>query len=502
MAWWHEAVFYQIYPRSFCDTNVDGIGDLAGVTSRLDYLTELGVDALWLSPIFPSPMRDFGYDVADYCDVDTVFGDLAAMDALIEAAHRRGIKVILDWVPNHTSSDHPWFVDSRSSRESEHRNWYVWRSLDAEGQLPNNWIRAWSDQPTWTHDPASDQYYLHCFLEGQPDLNWDEPAVRTAMHNVLRFWLDRGVDGFRMDVVHLIGKELDRNDDPELAILTHVVLNDAPVAHEYLREIRSVLNEYDERVSVGEVVLFDPQQVATYYGRGDELHLSFNFKSLMTPWRASSWAQLVNETEATHQSVEAWPTWVLSNHDNPRVATRLGGDPGRIRAAMTLLLTLRGTPFLYAGEELGLPDAIIPPDRVVDPGGRDGCRAPIPWDATESHGWPHDPWLPFVAEAGALCVEVQRRDSDSMWSFTKQLLGVRRTYRALQEGDMVGIQSSDETLFFERVVPGSRIGVAINFGSNNRDFPWPDSDVARVVFPESGTEMLSANSAVIVELVS
>ena len=493
MAWWQEAVFYQIYPRSFCDTNGDGIGDLAGVTSRLDYLSDLGVDALWLSPIFPSPMRDFGYDVADYCNVDAVFGDVSSLDSLIAEAHRRNMKVILDWVPNHTSSDHPWFLDSRSSRNSERRNWYVWRSLDEEGNLPNNWIRAWGDKPAWTYDATTDQYYLHCFLESQPDLNWDEPDVREAMHEVLRFWLDRGVDGFRMDVVHLIGKELERHDDPELAALTHVILNDVPIVHTYLREIRGVLEEYDDRVSVGEVALFDPHQVATYYGSGDELHLSFNFKSLMTPWRASSWAALINETESTHQSVDAWPTWVLSNHDNPRVATRLGEDPDRIRSAMILLLTLRGTPFLYAGEELGLPDAVIPTERIVDPGGRDGCRAPIPWDDTLRHGWPNDPWLPFIIEASALNAASQRRQDSSMWHFTKSLLEMRRTHSALRCGAIVNVDSRADILHFERVDGVSRIGVAINFGRTPHELPWAESEVEQVLLGISDAHQLPAN---------
>lgn len=500
MTWWQEAVFYQIYPRSFCDTNGDGVGDLAGVTSRLDYLVELGVDALWLSPIFPSPMRDFGYDVANYCDVDEVFGDLDALDQLIDAAHQRNIKVILDWVPNHTSSDHPWFVDSRSSTTSERRNWYVWRSRDPEGALPNNWIRAWSDLPAWTLDPLTDEYYLHCFLDSQPDLNWDEPAVRAAMHDVLRFWLDRGVDGFRMDVVHLIGKELDRNDDPELAALTHVALNDVPVVHDYLREIRQVLNEYDDRVSVGEVVLFDPERVAAYYGKGDELHLSFNFKSLMTPWRANAWAQLIEETEATHAKASAWPTWVLSNHDNVRIASRLGGTPERIRSALILLLTLRGTPFLYAGEELGLLDAEIPPSRIVDPGGRDGCRAPIPWDRSTNFGWPVDPWLPFVAAANDVNVVTQDGDPESVLNFTKELLQLRHTHDALRTGELIGPWVTGDVLSYERRSGTNRIGVAVNFGTSAAPNSFDSRSIETLLVGEGDGSVVSAGSALIVRL--
>lgn len=500
VAWWEEAVFYQIYPRSFADASGDGVGDLRGITSKLDYLEVLGIDALWISPFFPSPMRDFGYDVSDYCDIDPVFGTLHDFDELVDEAHRRNIKVIIDWVPNHTSSDHPWFTESRSSRENPRRSWYVWRSLDEKGRLPNNWIRAWSDQPAWTRDDLTGEYYLHCFLESQPDLNWDEPLVRQAMHNVLRFWLDRGVDGFRMDVVHLIGKELSRNDDPELAALTHVILNDVPIVHDYLREIRSVLDGYADRVSVGEVALFDPHQVATYYGQGDELHLSFNFKSLMTPWRASAWADLIRETEETHAAVSAWPTWVLSNHDNPRIATRLGAIEERVRSALVLLLSLRGTPFLYAGEELGLPDAEIPSERVVDPGGRDGCRSPIPWQQAPPFGWTDNPWLPFGTSAAERSVEAQRNDVHSTWHFCRMLLQLRRSEPALLRGTVVGLEVRGDVMVFERHEGTSRLAVAVNFADSHAEIPWSTETIAEWLLPAMPPAHLSSNGAVIVRL--
>jgi alpha-glucosidase len=383
MVWWKEAVVYQIYLRSFCDSDHDGVGDLNGVRAQLEYSSWLGVDALWISPIFPSPMRDFGYDVTDYVDVDPVFGSLGDFDELVREAHRLGLRVLLDWIPNHTSSDHPWFLDARSSRDSQHRDWYVWRDANADGSLPNNWIRAWSEESVWTWDPTTEQYYLHCFLPGQPDLNWDNDDVRQAMHATLRFWLDRGVDGIRMDVVHLLGKDLTANDPPELRMLSHTPLNDVATTHERLREIRRVLDDYNgERVSVGEVYLFDPERVATYYGDHDQLHLSFNFASLLTAWSAAAWADVIERSEAALGAVGGWPTWVMSNHDNARVATRLSGDQQRIRAAVAMLLTLRGTPFLYAGEELGLEDAVVPFELTVDPGGRDGCRSPMPWTWT------------------------------------------------------------------------------------------------------------------------
>jgi alpha-glucosidase len=281
-----------------------------------------------------------------------------------------------------------------------------------------------------------------------------------------------------MDVIHLVGKELEVDDDPEMAALSHVPLNDVAITHEYLREIRTVMNEYADRVSVGEVYLFDPKAVATYYGQGDELHLSFNFASLMTPWRAEAWRDLIAESEAMRLTVKAWwPTWVLSNHDNARVASRLGGNPERVRAAMILLLSLRGTPFLYAGEELGLLDAEIPTDRIVDPGGRDGCRAPIPWSNRPGWGWPTEPWLPFVDDVATVNAEVQMTDSDSMLNFTRELLHWRRRHAALRTGALIDLQVDGQVLSFERVAQNDRVGVAVNFGKSPARLPWEQSHI-------------------------
>ncbi|HEV2062142.1 MAG TPA: alpha-amylase family glycosyl hydrolase, partial [Solirubrobacteraceae bacterium] len=414
MAWWHEAVVYQVYPRSFADGDGDGVGDLHGLIDRLDHLADLGADAVWLSPIYPSPMADFGYDVSDHCDVDPVFGDLEAFDRLVEDAHGRGIRVLLDWIPNHTSDRHPWFVESRASRDSARRDWYVWRD-GRDGGPPNNWRAAFGG-PAWTHDPGTDQWYLHLFLPEQPDLNWAEPAVAAAMHDTLRFWLDRGVDGFRADVVHLIAKDPELRDQPaEVGDVDRVGVNDEPHVHGLLRDIRAVLDAYPgDRMMVGEVNLRDTLRLSAYYGEGDELHLAFNFLSLDADFAAADWRALV-ETVGRHVvSPSAWPTWVLSNHDAPRHRTRYGGSERRARAAAVLLLCLRGTPFLYQGEELGLTDAEVPPDRRVDPGGRDGCRAPIPWSEQPPHGWPGGTWLPFAPEAGERSVEAQRDDPSSI----------------------------------------------------------------------------------------
>src|SRR4051812_40199590 len=359
--WWQSASVYQIYPRSFLDTNGDGVGDLGGIAAKLGYLLELGVEAIWLSPIYRSPMADFGYDVSNHTDVDPVFGDLAAFDRLLAEAHRRGLRVLLDWVPNHTSSQHPWFLESRSSRRSPKRDWYVWRDGRGDGE-PNNWRAAFGG-PAWTWDEPSAQWYLHLFLPEQPELNWANPEVVEAMHGVLRFWLDRGVDGFRADVIHLIGKDEALPDQPdEIAYLGVVGFHNDPRTHELLRGIRRVLDRYDgERAMVGEVQLESPVDLAAYYGLNDELHMVFNFTLLRSPWAPDEIARHVSEAEAALAPTGAWPCWVLSNHDTPRHRTRFESSEERARAAAVLLLTLRGTPYLYAGEELGLLDAEVPP---------------------------------------------------------------------------------------------------------------------------------------------
>jgi alpha-glucosidase len=464
--WWRSAVVYQIYPRSFLDTDGDGVGDLEGVRRKLDHLAWLGVDAVWLSPIFPSPMEDFGYDVSDYCDVDPLFGSLAGFDRLLAEAHARGLRVLLDWVPNHTSDRHRWFVESRRSRTSPKRDWYVWRDPAPDGGPPNNWVAAFPpDTRAWSLDSASGQYWLHCFLPSQPDLNWSNPAVASAMHDVLRFWLDRGVDGFRVDVAHCLGKDPALPDDPPgLAGLPHAVLNDVPATHEILRGIRRVVDAYPgDRVLVGEIFQLVLPDATSYYGRNDELHLVFDLpRGLHTPWEAGAWRERVTAAMAAHAAAGAWPTLVLSNHDTPRHRTRLGSE-ARARAAAVLLLTLPGTPFLYAGDELGLEDAVVPRERRVDPGGRDGCRAPIPWEEPPGHGWPAEPWLPWPPEAAARAVAVQRDDPGSILHLYRRVLAARRASPALQLGDWTPREAPAGVLAYERVAGADRRVVLVNF---------------------------------------
>ncbi len=478
--WWKSAVVYQIYPRSFADTNGDGVGELAGIRAHLDHLVWLGVDALWLSPIFPSPMRDFGYDVADYCDIDPTFGTLADLDALVEDAHARGLRVLLDWVPAHTSSDHPWFVASRSSRDNPRRDWYVWRDPGPGGAVPNNWTTPWSEGgPTWTFDERTGQYWLHSFLSEQPDLNWENPEVVEAMHDTLRFWLDRGIDGFRADVIHNIGKDPALADVPaHQAKVPHCALNHDPRTIGHLRGIRAVVDAYPgDRMIVGEVFLTETKQVPAYYDSGRGLHLSFNFPPMFLPWEAAAWRGAIEEAAALFDPEDAWPTWVLSNHDWPRHRTRLGSE-ARARAAAVLLLTLRGTPFLYMGEELGLEDAAVPPERVVDPGGRDGCRAPIPWTRDSGHGWPPRAWLPLPPDAAARNVQAQRDAPSSTLHLYRRLLAARRNCDALASGSLHLLDGLPDGVLGYRRSAGDERLVLIHFQSGEVAVPgWPGSVV-------------------------
>ena len=459
-------MIYQIYPRSFADASGDGIGDLPGLHQHLEHLSWLGVDGFWLSPIYPSPMADFGYDVANYHDVDPVFGTLDDFDALVSAAHRRNLRVVLDWVPNHTSDRHPWFMASRGSRNNPYRDWYLWRDR------PNNWKAAFSDDPAWTFDPRTEQYYLHHFLPQQPDLNWNNPAVRTAMYDVLRFWLDRGVDGFRADVVHLIGKHAALLDDPEdVPPGRRVTWHIDPLTHDWLREIRAVLDAYpDERMMVGEINLLDPVQVSSYTGP-DQLHLAFNFNLLRAEWDADAFRTAVDRVEAATIDRGTWPALVLSNHDESRHRTRYGGSEQRARVAAVVLLTLRGTPFLYAGEELGLEDAVIPAERVVDPGGRDPCRAPLPWTGRPDHGWPAaEPWLPWPPEPDTRNVAAQRRDAASIAHLYARTLARRRSDEVLQVGALELLDAPRSVLAYDRISDAGHRRVLANFSDAPAQF--------------------------------
>lgn len=483
--WWHEAVVYQIYPRSFMDSNGDGIGDLAGIASKLDYLAgTLGVDAVWISPFYPSPMADFGYDVADYTDVDPMFGTLDDFDTLVEGAHERDLKVIIDWVPNHSSSQHPWFLESRSSRDNPKRDWYVWKDPAPDGSPPNNWISVFSG-PAWTFDEHTGQYYLHSFLSEQPDINWRNDKAKAAMLDTLRFWLRRGVDGFRLDACHFSMKDPLYRSNPvldtprhgyknlgEYDSLEHIHDRGHPDIHGLFREVRAVLDGFSAgqpRFSVGEIHL-EGEEWARYYGNGDELHMPYYFGMLHGDWTAS-WAREVVETQERVLPPGAWPNHVLGNHDETRIATRYGER--RARLATLMLLTLRGTPTIYYGDELGMVQADIPPDRQQDPWGRrqpglgrDGCRTPMQWTTGEHAGFTTgQPWLETVDPGGALNVQAQLGDPDSMLSLTRRLIEVRKGSNALRTGSYDAIEGLPETVFaYRRGAGGETVCVYLNFG--------------------------------------
>ena len=400
--WWQEAVVYQIYPRSFADASGDGVGDLDGLRGRLEHLQWLGVDALWLSPIYRSPMADFGYDVADYCDVDPLFGDLAAFDALLADAHARDIRVLLDWVPNHTSDQHPWFVESRASRDSPKRDWYRWHDGTPDAP-PNNWPAAFGGGPAWTWDDATEQWYLHTFLPQQPDLNWDDPRRRRGACTTCcaSGWTAASTASAPTSCTSSARTPrcpTSPRPTSSAATSTSSARTTTQGTHALLRGIRAVLDEYPgDRMMVGEVNLTKTELIAPYLGDSDELHLAFDFESLHVPWEAGAWRARIAHVEEVMGA--RWPTWVFSNHDQPRMRTRLGGSEARARAALLCSYAARDA-FLYAGEELGLEDAHVPAERVVDPGGRDGCRAPIPWTTARRPRLARRPVAALAARAG------------------------------------------------------------------------------------------------------
>jgi alpha-glucosidase len=479
--WWEHGVVYQVYPRSFQDSDGDGVGDLAGIERRLDYLAALGVDAVWLSPIFPSPMADFGYDVADYCDVDPLFGTLEDFDRLLEAAHERGLRLLLDFVPNHTSDRHPWFVASRASRDNPKRDWYIWRDPEPDGGPPNNWISDFGG-PAWTFDPATGQYYLHAFLPQQPDLNWRNPELRQAMLDVKRFWFDRGVDGFRIDVLWHIVKAEGLPDNPhnpdwrpginERDRMLQLHSTDQPEAHALSAEMRRLADEYGERVLIGEIFL-PHDRLARWYGTPEapQVHLPFNFSLIENSWDAETIGRLVADYE-TSVPEWGWPNWVLGSHDAPRVAARLGEAQARV--AMVLLLTLRGTPTIYQGDELAIGEVPIAPDRVQDPReirqpgiglGRDPSRTPMPWDGSPNAGFSAaQPWLPLNPDWPDRNVAAQEADPGSMLALTRALLRLRRAEPALAVGDYLAIACEGTMLAYERRCGASRLLVALNLG--------------------------------------
>jgi alpha-glucosidase len=493
--WWKDAVIYQIYPWSFQDSNGDGIGDLPGIISRLDYLNgtpdSLGVDAIWLSPIYPSPMKDFGYDVADYRGIDPRFGTLADFDCLVAEAHRRGIRVLMDLVLNHTSDQHEWFQASRASRFSPKRDWYFWADAGPFGGRPSNWKAVFGGS-AWEWDERTRQYYLHSFLKEQPDLNWAHADVQKAMYAVVQFWLDRGVDGFRLDAINWIGKDRSWPHNPRKMALRsylrqiHRYDRDQPFTHEVLRLLRTWTNDHYDAVMVGEASSDTPGGPQTFYGAGaDELHMVFNFRLLKSAWDPQAFRRIIQDWD-TAVPAQGWPTQVLSNHDQSRHATRYGAGVDaataerRARAAALLLLTLRGTPFIYYGEEIGMRDVRLRYRQLQDPytrrywpflRGRDPARTPMQWDATMHAGFTSGrPWLPLSPDAGDVNVERQRRDDTSLFSLYRRVIRVRKTSRALRSGTYRETKGGPlGCLTYLRETEGARperMFVAVNFTPN------------------------------------
>jgi alpha-glucosidase len=490
--WWQTGVVYQIYPRSYQDSNDDGIGDLNGIIQRLDYLSEtLGVEAIWLSPFYPSPMADFGYDVSDYQNVDPMFGTLEDFDRLVAEAHQRNLRVVIDFVPNHTSDQHPWFIESRSSRDNPKRDWYFWRDAKPDGSLPNNWLSLFGGK-AWEFDEKTGQYYLHIFLKEQPDLNWRNPETKAAMLSALQFWLERGVDGFRLDVAHFIMKDPELRDNPpnpdirnaehpagEYPSQLHIHDIAHPDVHGVFREIRQLLDSYSmtrPRYSVGEIHLFDWKKWAKYYGENlDELHMPFNFAFIRhTPWQPKAIRAVVDGVEAALPP-GAWPNYVMGNHDEPRLASRFGKE--QVRVAAMLLLTLRGTPTLYQGDELGMENVDIPIELQKDPfglrvpgSGRDLCRTPMLWTPAENAGFASPSvkaWLPLSPKYKTENVADELKDPTSVLNLYRKLLALRRDIPALHRGSYTPAgETTDDCFSFWREAEGVRFLITLNFSGN------------------------------------
>ena len=507
--WWRGAVIYQIYPRSFADSNGDGVGDLPGVLARLEYVASLGVDGVWLSPFFRSPMKDFGYDVSDYRDVDPLFGTLADFDAVLARAHALGLKVIIDQVWAHTSDQHPWFIESASSRDNPKADWYVWADPKPDGAPPNNWQAVFGG-PSWTWNPRRRQYYCHDFLVEQPDLNYQQPAVRAAILDIANFWLDRGVDGFRLDVINFIVNDPALTDNPVAdyrrppATATqyqkHIHDRSQPLALEFLADLRALTDSYDARMTVGEIVDEEPlARQREYTAPPNRLHTAYSF-FLLAATKAPP--ALFAEALDSWNDAPGWPSWSLGNHDIERFATRLAGDdPERTRILMAVLVCLRGTIFLYQGEELGLPQAKLPFDRLRDPfaiaaytggSGRDGARTPMPWKGeglSAGFSTAADTWLPVDDAHRPLAADRQEGDPNSMLNFTRALITLRRGSTALREGSAKVVEAPDGALAFEREVLGERLLCVFELAGEGATVSIPNGAVVLAAFGDVGVSL-------------
>lgn len=519
--WWHGAAIYQIYPRSFADTNGDGVGDLPGITARLDYVASLGVSGVWLSPFFTSPMRDFGYDVADYCGVDPVFGTIEDFDALIRRAHGLGLKVIIDQVYSHSSDQHPWFQESRESRDNLKADWYVWADAKADGSPPNNWQSVFGG-PAWTWDARRSQYYLHNFLREQPDLNLHNLEVQEAMLRVARFWLDHGVDGFRFDAINFAMHDPTLRDNPPAApggertrpfdFQQHLHNQSDPAITNFIERLRTLIDSYDNRLAFAEVGGERALQEMHEYTAGtNRLHSAYGFDFLyskeLTP------ALVADVVSGWPDSPGwGWPTWAFENHDAPRAISRwlkAGDDKDFARTKMLLLCALRGSIILYQGEELGLPQVDVPFERLRDPEAisnwpqtlsRDGARTPMSWESGSPNlGFSNaEPWLPAGENHRALAVDRQQDQPNSLLNFTRRCLKLREQTPALRHGSMHVMEAGDQLLVFERALGGQRIRCSFNLSPEPVD--WDCAGKVLIETGESRAGSLAPWSAVIEEV--
>lgn len=487
--WWRDGVIYQIYPRSFADTTGNGLGDLRGITSHLNYLADLGIDAIWLSPFYPTPDADFGYDISDHTAVDERFGTLDDFDELVTEAHRRGIRIVLDLVLNHTSDQHPWFQTSRANRDNPKTDWYIWHDTK-----PNNWQSVFGGK-AWTYVPERDQYYYHMFLQEQPDVNWRNPDVYQAQMDVVRFWLERRVDGFRLDVFNVYFKDEQLRENPRkmgrraFERQHHIYDGDQPELIPLLEELRTLLNEYPERYAVGETFFATSQKILDYNGP-NKLHAAFNFDFLWSRYKPELFLNAIENWEKIAEETGIWPNYALSNHDVPRPATRYanGEDDARTKLVMAMLLTLRGTPFLYFGEEIGMRDISLRRNEIMDPPGkkywpfnkgRDGCRSPMQWDASSHAGFTDGkPWLPVHSNYAQRNVAAQSDDPNSIFHFTRKLITLRTEYPALQRGNFVKVKTGvDGVLAYQRTLKNERtIFVALNFTDKGKETLLPEGE--------------------------
>jgi alpha-glucosidase len=468
--WWQDGIIYQVYPRSYQDSNGDGIGDLRGIIQRLPYLKALGIRAIWISPIYPSPMADFGYDISDYKGIWPTFGTMADFDELLLRIHDLGMKLILDLVPNHSSDEHPWFLESRSSRNNPKRDWYIWKDARPDGSPPNNWLSVFGGS-AWEWDDKTRQYYYHAFLVKQPDLNWRNPEVEAAMLDIMRFWLDKGVDGFRVDAMWHLVKDLQWRDNPRnpeyndtMATynqLLPVYSTDQPEMHGIVANMRKLLDGYHERLMIAEIYLPIHRLIAYYGVNNTEAHLPFNFLLISLPWDARRIAAAIDEYEGALPA-DAWPNWVIGNHDQPRITSRIGRAQARVAAI--LLLTLRGTPTLYYGDEIGMRDVPIPANEVQDPQGlnmpgknlsRDPERTPMLWDTSRNAGFTvAKPWLRLDRAWRRENVEVQEKNGYSAFCLYHRLIRLRQHEPSLNTGAYRPVYSDTQLIAYIRHAEG------------------------------------------------